>query len=57
MDGYKYARALICSTFGGYTFRDVDDLTLEEVAELTGAAQYLIEEYNKQSNGRGRRRR
>lgn len=37
-------KALICKTFGGYTFAAVDDLNADEFAEIAGAALYVADQ-------------
>jgi len=40
-------RALICKTFGGYTFDRVDQLDCEDFAEVGGSALWLLDEEKK----------
>ena len=56
-DGHKQLRALICKTFGNYSFAAVDALSVDDFAELAGSALWLQDreaEANKPKKGRRR---
>ncbi len=48
-------RAIVCSTFGAYSFEDVDELVLDDLAKIAGAALWLKEEEAKGSQRKGKR--
>jgi len=52
-------RAIICATFGSYSFQSVDSLCADEFAEAAGAALWLKDQEQKavnQKKRKGRRR-
>jgi hypothetical protein len=49
-------RAIVCSTFGAYSFEDVDELVLDDLAQIAGAALWLKEEESKGAKGSGGKR-
>ena len=51
-------RALICHTFPGYDFTQVDDLVADDFAEVAGAALWVKDQEAKaMSSGNSKRKR
>lgn len=53
----KQLRALICTSFGAYSFAALDGLCLDEWVELAGAALWLRDQEAQAQGAKGRKGR